>query len=67
MDLKDWLEEKVGVRHGPVVGGVDSYDNAILIGLQSKPVYAGTVPFAVKQARRRKNKAARIARRRGRS
>lgn len=40
--------------------------NSILYGLNRltwKHVYAGTVPHKVKVARRRKNKAARIARR----
>lgn len=38
----------------------------ILAGLQRKHVYAGTVPGAVKEQRRKKNKAARVARRKSR-
>lgn len=39
------------------------FQEAILLALQSKPIYAGTVPAAVKAKRRRRNRAARIARR----
>lgn len=36
----------------------DSYELAILSGLQRKPMYAGTVAYAEVQRRRRRNKAA---------
>lgn len=35
----------------------------LALGYKGKHVYEGTVPFAVKAERRRKNKSARIARR----
>ncbi|CPR84232.1 MULTISPECIES: hypothetical protein [Mycobacteroides] len=40
-----------------------SYQTAILIGLQGKHIYGGTVPEAEVQRRRAKNRAARDARR----
>lgn len=40
-----------------------SYQTAILIGLQGKHIYGGTVPEAEVQRRRAKNRAARHARR----
>lgn len=42
---------------------MSDYQLAILGALQGKPMYEGTVPGAVKAQRRRRNKAARIARR----
>jgi hypothetical protein len=39
------------------------YEAMILTGLQRKPLYQGTVPYVVRIARRRKNRAARVARR----
>lgn len=39
------------------------YSKAILNGLQGKPIYQGTVSAAEKASRRKRNKAARIARR----
>ena len=39
------------------------YSTAVLVALQRKHVYAGTVPWVVKQERRRKSKLARAARR----
>lgn len=40
-----------------------NFATAILVGLQHKPMYGGTVPEAVVQQRRAKNRAARRARR----
>ncbi|MFA4084830.1 hypothetical protein ONA92_24325 [Mycobacteroides salmoniphilum] len=40
-----------------------SYQTAILIGLQGKHIYGGTVPETVVRERRAKNRAARRARR----
>lgn len=39
-----------------------SYQIAILYGLQSKPLYAGTVPLAVKESRRAAGKVAKRSR-----
>lgn len=44
----------------------DPYQYAILVGLQGKHIYAGTVPPAVIKRRRAASKAARISRRRNR-
>jgi hypothetical protein len=41
----------------------DSYELAILSGLQHKPMYAGTVAYAEIEHRRTRNRAARRARR----
>jgi len=43
-----------------------TYQMAILGALQDRQVYQGTVPTAVKDARRARGKAAKAARRRGR-
>ncbi|MFC0673514.1 hypothetical protein [Brachybacterium hainanense] len=42
---------------------MSEYQLAILMALQAKPIYAGTVPREVLARRHRRNKAARIARR----
>lgn len=44
----------------------DPYQHAVLVGLQGKHIYAGTVPPAVINRRRAASKAARISRRRNR-
>ena len=42
------------------------YGFAILMALQSKPIYEGTVPEATKAKRRAKNKVARASRKKNR-
>lgn len=58
-----------GVEAGPVI--VDEakpkheatrYDTTLLIALQRKPIYAGTVAFTEKAKRRAKGKLAKVAR-----
>lgn len=44
----------------------DPYQHGVLVGLQHKHIYAGTVPPAVIKRRRAASKAARISRRRNR-
>ena len=43
-----------------------TYGFRILLALQDKPMYEGTVPYAVKARRRAANKRARVARRNNR-
>jgi hypothetical protein len=47
----------------PITEQADPFQVAILRGLQRKHAYQGTVPAAVKAARRKTNRAARTARR----
>jgi hypothetical protein len=53
------------IAAGGLTGGADPGESSrgILVGLQSKPMYGGTVDHATKTKRREKNKAARKARR----
>jgi len=62
--LSDEEAAKV-IAAGGLTNGEDPGDTArgILFGLQSKPMYGGTVEHATKAKRRAKNKLARQARR----
>jgi hypothetical protein len=62
--LSDEEAAKV-IAAGGLTDGADPGETSrgVLIGLQSKPIYGGTVEYATKAKRRDKNKAARKARR----
>ena len=62
--LSDEEAAKV-IAAGGLTNGADPGDTSrgILVGLQSKPMYGGTVEYTTKAQRRIKNKLARKARR----